>query len=118
MKQRGMTLIEVMVALLILASAGLALVKTSQEQVRNLDYLQQKQIASWVADNQLTLLRLMPSASTAVQQGESLQLGRRWYWRARQVATSQPGMLAIEIAVSDRPDATSPLIRLHSWQLR
>ncbi|WP_449556072.1 type II secretion system minor pseudopilin GspI [Huaxiibacter chinensis] len=118
MKQDGMTLIEVMVALLILASAGLALIKTSQEQVRNLDYLQQKQIASWVADNQLTLMKLSPESGVAGRKGESLQLGRFWYWHARQVPTSQPGMVAIEMAVYDRPDATSPLIRLHSWQLQ
>nr|WP_314689463.1 type II secretion system minor pseudopilin GspI [uncultured Pantoea sp.] len=117
MKQRGMTLIEVMVALLILASAGLALIKASQERVRNLDYLQRKQIASWVADNQLTLMTLSPKADV-VHQGESVQLGHRWVWQAHQVPASQPGVLATEMSVYERPDAPEPIVRLHSWQLR
>lgn len=118
MNQRGMTLVEVMVALLILTSAGLALIKTRQEQVRNIDYLEKKQIARWVADNQLTLLTLAPTPGAAAMQGESVQLGTRWYWRARQVPTSQPGVTAVEVSVSERPDAASPLVVLHSWRLR
>jgi general secretion pathway protein I len=113
MNQRGMTLIEVMVAMAVLAMAGLALLKTSHEQVRNMNALEQKQIAGWVADNQLTLQMLRPSPGSGIQQ----QAGRVWYWRVTYVPTSQPGVTAVEVEVRDRQDDRDPLVRLNSWRL-
>lgn len=115
--QQGMTLIEVMVAMAILAMAGLALLKTNHEQVRNLNYLEQKQFASWVADNQLTLMRLQP-ATTSQQQGEVSMAGQKWYWRSHAVPTNQPEVNAIEVEVRARADDPTALVRLYSWRLR
>lgn len=57
-RQAGMTLIEVMVALVIFALAGLAVMQSTLQQTRQLGRMEEKILASWLADNQLVQLRL------------------------------------------------------------
>lgn len=57
-KQSGMTLIEVMVALVVFALAGLAVMQATLQQTRQLGRMEEKTLASWLADNQLVQLRL------------------------------------------------------------
>lgn len=116
--QQGMTLIEVLVAMAILAMTGLALMKTNQQQVRNLSYLEQKQLASWVADNQLALMRLQPTGASAEGSGEAKMGGQNWYWRSHKVPTNKPEIFALEVEVRATPQDAAPLVRLYSWRLR
>jgi len=105
MNCRGMTLLEVLIATLILALAGLALLKSSGEQVRNLSYLQQKQVAAWVADNELARLRLTHQwPAETWHEGYSDMAGERWFWRWRGYATSslQVRKTEIEVASDER----------------
>lgn len=119
MKCQGMTLLEVMVALVILALAGLALLKTSGEQVRNLNHLEQKQFAAWVAENQLTQLRLQQVwPAEQWHQGQSTLAGHSWHWRWRGVATSTPTLRALEVEVRQDPDSREPLALLRGYQGR
>lgn len=48
---RGFTLLEVLVALVVLAVAMGALIKAGTEHARNTAYLQERTLAGWVADN-------------------------------------------------------------------
>ena len=48
---RGFTLLEVLVALVVLAVAMGALIKAGSEHARNTAYLQERTLAGWVADN-------------------------------------------------------------------
>jgi general secretion pathway protein I len=57
-KQAGMTLIEVMVALVVFALAGLAVMQATLQQTRQLGRMEEKTLAGWLADNQLVQLRL------------------------------------------------------------
>ncbi|CAO95833.1 type II secretion system minor pseudopilin GspI [Erwinia tasmaniensis] len=119
MKQRGMTLLEVMVALAILAIAGLALMKTTGEQVRNLTLLEQKQFAYWVADNQLAeryLERTWPAQQWLY--GTSVMAEQRWFWRWRGVSTSDPKIRALEIEVRSDKNSQHAIATLHSWQVK
>ncbi|HCK00065.1 MAG TPA: type II secretion system protein GspI [Serratia grimesii] len=119
MNCRGMTLLEVMVALAILALAGLAVMKTSGEQVRNLNRLEQKQFAAWVAENQLTQLRLQqvwPAESW--HHGSSAMAGQEWHWRWRGVATSAPALRALEVEVRLAADSESALAQVRGYQVR
>ncbi|MCK8295980.1 type II secretion system minor pseudopilin GspI, partial [Erwinia amylovora] len=100
MKQRGMTLLEVMEAMAKLAIAGLALKKTIGEQVRNLTRLEQKQFAHGVADNQLAQLYLQRTwPAQQWQHFNTLIAEERWFCRFRGVSTGDPGFRGLEIEV-------------------
>lgn len=119
MKCQGMTLLEVMVALAILALAGLAVMKTSGEQVRNLSQLERKQFAAWVAENQLTTLRLQRVwPAERWHEGSSQMAGQEWHWRWRGVATSAPTLRALEVEVRLDADARQPLTLLRGYQVK
>ena len=62
---KGFSLIEVLIAVLILAISMTALLKTTQADIRQIAQLAQKNIAIWVAENtvaelQLNLLKVQP----------------------------------------------------------
>jgi general secretion pathway protein I len=97
----GMTLLEVMVALGVFATAGLAVMNTASEHVRSLSYLQEKTFATWVASNQLTQLTLekrWPGAAWV--KGSEEMGGQTWYWQWQGVETGDPNFKALDIEVS------------------
>lgn len=115
--EKGMTLIEVMVALLLLSVTGLSFLRASQEQTRHLDHVLRKQVAGWVAEDRLKLLMIQGSASVqSGLTGESQQGGQKWYWQQQVIPTDRADINAIEIKVSDTPDMASPLFRLYTWK--
>ncbi|MCS3409177.1 type II secretion system minor pseudopilin GspI [Serratia sp. AKBS12] len=115
---RGMTLLEVLVALAILAGAGIAGLNVSSEQVRHTERLQQRQLASWLAENQLTTLflqRVWPPENWQIETRE--MAGHHWHLRWRGVATTDPGLRALEVEVSLHGDFTAPLALLRSYRI-
>ncbi len=100
-RARGMTLLEVMVALAVFAAAGIAVMRTASEHIRSLSYLEEKTFASWVASNQLVQARLenkWPNFSW--QKGEEELAGQTWYWRWKGVETGDNNFRAMDIEVS------------------
>ncbi|MGL5600939.1 MAG: type II secretion system minor pseudopilin GspI [Silvania sp.] len=115
MKQRGMTLLEVMVALVIFAGASLALMNSLGSQVRALQSMEESLFASWVAENQMVELRLTGGwPSLERQSGQQSLAGRTWYWQRQGEATRDPLLRAAEIQVRTAPQA-DPRIHLRSY---
>ena len=79
-KARGMTLLEVMVALAVFAIAGLAVMKTASEHLSGLNYLEEKTLATWVVENQLVQQKLEAKwpGDSWVEGNEELA-GETWY---------------------------------------
>ena len=82
--ERGFTLIEVMVALAVVAVALPALLMTLSQQLDSVRYLEDRSHAQWVAANRLAELRLVSQARGSLQAGliagEEELAGRKWYW--------------------------------------
>ena len=77
----GFTLIEVMVALTIIAISLGALLSTSGSQARNAGYLKQKTIAHWVAVNELTQIRIASEfPDLGDKKGSTTMANHEWYW--------------------------------------
>lgn len=118
--QRAFTLIEVMVALGVVAVALPALLLTISQQLDGLRYLEDRSHAQWVAANRLAELRLISQARGSLQAGlisgsEELA-GREWYWWSEGEATAVPGFFRYEILVSDEEDGRmNPLYSLDGY---
>ena len=115
-RSEGMTLLEVLVALVIFSLAAMAVLRTSASQVRGMGRFEQLTVAGWVAENEMMILRL-DNVWPAEQwtHGQSEMLGETWYWRWRGVATSDSGLRAITLEVSDKPDGVNTLATLTAW---
>ena len=116
----GFTLVEVMVALAVVAVALPALLLTLSQQLDGLRYLEDRTQAQWVAANRLAELRLVAGAKGSLQTGrvsgtEELA-GRSWYWWSEGVETEVPGFFRYEIVVSDQEDGeASPVHTLDGY---
>ena len=101
----GFTLVEVMVALAVVAVALPALLLTLSQQLDGVRHLDDRAQAQWVAANRLAELRLILTAKGTLQSGtlsgsEELA-GREWYWWSEGFETQLPGFFRYEITVAD-----------------
>lgn len=80
-KSSGFTLIEVMVALTIIAISLGALLSTSGTQAYSATYLKQKTLAHWVALNELAQLSTENTfPDTGESKGSTSMANHDWYW--------------------------------------
>jgi general secretion pathway protein I len=103
---RGFTLVEVVVALAIVAIGMLAVFKTIGDTVNNISTLRDRSFAAWIADNQITELRLsgqMPSVDETA--GDLEYAGRRWHWSATVSQTPVDGLRRVDVRVRREGDA-------------
>lgn len=117
----GFTLVEVMVALLVLALAMTALQFRIRNHVDGSAYLRDKTVAAWVAQNRLELLRLESrlenSVLAEVRSGTETMAGRDWRWQAvpQPLPNSQGGesrIVPVVITVADNRTPDRPLVTL------
>lgn len=112
--QRGMTLLEVMVALAIFATAALAVIQAVSQHVNSLNYLEEKTLASMVADNQMAAIYLQSSPNLN-QKGQTQMANRTWYWQVSAVETSNDLLKAMDVSVSLNSDNSNPLVTVRSY---
>jgi len=100
--QLGFTLIEVLLALTVVAIALTALLKATGQSVINTQRIQEKTIYHWIMmqgidEIQLNLLDLNNNQeSTHITH----MLGKTWYWRAKITSTPIKSMQQITVSVS------------------
>jgi general secretion pathway protein I len=108
-QQQGFTLIEVMVALMIIGIALPALMFQLGTQLDGTQVINNRTQAAWVAQDQLALLQLRQAAGETLSagewQGEVLYGDRQWYWQRRAESTPAPGLLRHTIRVADDEQA-------------
>jgi general secretion pathway protein I len=98
---KGMTLLEVIVALAIFAIAAVSITKSLGEQMANMPILEERTLAQWVASNQMVEARLTsPFPDIGQKEGQVDLAGRDWYWRQKVVKTTDDKFRMISISVS------------------
>jgi len=81
-EQQGFTLIEVLVAMTILAVGVTALVSASGAAAWRSDFLRNREIGRWVAANRLTELTVLPAWEEVGTKNTEVEMGgRTWYVR-------------------------------------
>lgn len=99
-KSAGFTLLEVLVALSILALSLGAAIKTTSSSLQNASYLQQRTLAHWVAMNKLTEMDIFnkwPSPGSK-DTGTSLMAGHEWYWQVEARKSDDIGEYSVGVA--------------------
>lgn len=116
----GFTLLEVLLALALLAIVGMSVLTMSGESVRNTPILEQRTLARLVADNQMTELYLLKQWPTLSWQWKEHDLaGQLWFTRSRSIKTADDDFRAIDVEVRTLRDAKSPaLATLRSYMVR
>lgn len=86
----GFTLLEVLIALALLAILMAGLIKITAANTKNLWYLENKTLAVTIAANHAVQLRLAKERPES-QDGWEQMAGRRWYWQAKRDVTPTLG---------------------------
>lgn len=109
----GFTLVEVLVALAVLAIALSAVMRVVTQSIDTTAGLRDRTIALGVAQDQLSLHYLQrdwPDPDTT--SGIRVQGGREWRWQEQVVSTPMPDFRRVEIEVSDAAREDDVLARL------
>jgi len=81
-RQHGFTLLEVLIALGVLAIALGAITQTIGNATSNVAYLRDKTFAHWVAMNQVAELQARQEfPSIGIEKGSEVMANHEWYWQ-------------------------------------
>lgn len=113
-KQRGFTLLEVMITLVVFATLAAAVMSAGHYSLTQNAHLAQKLCGAWVADNHLNELQLGATPATARSQ-LARQCDQR-DWRVSQTIspTVDPALLKVELSVSPS-DSDRVIHRTTGW---
>ena len=107
----GFTLVEVLVALVILAVAAAGLIGAAEAHVDSIRALEDRAAAQWVAENRIAELTAgtdpTPAANDSVQ-----MLGRSWSVEVAERPSDDPDLQAMTISVAAE-EAPEPLVTMN-----
>ncbi|MBV1915803.1 MAG: type II secretion system minor pseudopilin GspI [Pseudomonadales bacterium] len=104
-RNRGFTLIEVLVALAVAGIALTAILKAVNAQLVSAQVMEEKTVAHWVALNVATEIRLTPTwSSIGSKKGDTEMLDQQWNWQALTSGTPDPDLRRIDITVYNQAD--------------
>ena len=112
-KQTGFLLVEILVALVILAIPLAAITRAVSQAIDTTAALRDRNIAMWVAQDRLTMHRIerdWPSLKTTT--GTSEMADRSWRWQEKVISTSIVQLHRVEIEIRDEngPDVLAKLV--------
>lgn len=112
--QKGLTLLEVLVALAIISVALTAIFYALYTTNRSITYLQDKTFGYWIAENQLAAFQLNNPDATALPpeaEGHVALFNEKWHWHIQTQPTSNSGIsaLIVDVTVNNEKNAIAHL---------
>lgn len=115
-REKGMTLLEVMVALFIFAMTGTAILKASGDHLNGLSQIEEVTFATWIANNRLNELKLNGSWPPKNNlKGKEDMADRTWYWQQQVRKTNDDDLRAVDIVVGLDPEYTSSVTTVTTY---
>lgn len=109
----GFTLVEVLVALAIIAIALMAAIRASGQATSAAEELRLRLLAGWVAENRLAEHRARGDwLAIGIARGMQSQAGVAFAWREEVIATPNPAFRRLDVFVSASSEESRLLARL------
>jgi general secretion pathway protein I len=113
---KAFTLLEVLVALIILATALSAAIQTSTVSIENTRYLRDKTLAHWVAMNVVTDLQVRNEwLNIGKKTGSAVMAEREWFWEIQVFDTMDKALRRLEIRVYENRNSKESLTVLTAF---
>jgi general secretion pathway protein I len=109
---QGFTLLEVLIALAVLALAMSAAIKASSDYTNNQSYLRDRTLAMWVARNVLVEYQVSGEWLSVGERKGTREMGNQeWRWLARTSQTEEAELrrLDVEVYPIDSDDDENPV---------
>ncbi|MEZ5543275.1 MAG: type II secretion system minor pseudopilin GspI [Pseudomonadota bacterium] len=119
-RQHGFTLLEILVALAVLALAMGAVIKAASDYTANQSHLRDRTIAAWVARNVLGEFQLRNEwPSVGERKGTTDMGGQEWRWTARISQTEESELRRLDVEIFPAAEeAKEPLTTLSGFLLQ
>lgn len=113
---KGMTLLEVIVALAVFSIAAVAITKSLSELISNMPILEERTLAQWVVDNQLVDVKLSTTfPDVGRTDGQTTLAGRDWYWRQQVIKTDDDKFRLVKVSVSDTDNFKRTIAEVNTY---
>jgi general secretion pathway protein I len=117
MKRNGFTLLELLVAMAIFATAGMAIMQASSAHIRSLSQLDDLTMASYIANNQMQLAMIETEwPGKEKDQGQVEMANRNWLWQQQLTRVPDEDLRLIQISVSLAESPDQVLFQLQSYR--
>ena len=116
MRPRGFTLLEVLIALAIVALALTALVRASGQQADALGREREQTLAGWTAANVLAEVKLREGFPAIGERGGEQQQGDRTFrWKLVVTGTDQPAIRRLNVTIFSDARGDAPIATLSGF---
>lgn len=112
LRSKGFTLLEVMIAVTVFAAIAVTISETASQSVNSVLYLQDKTLASMVAENRMTEMRLQGLPAVGEKNDTVKFANREWHLNIKTTATDFPDTHMVIIAVADITHKDNSILQL------
>jgi general secretion pathway protein I len=118
--QHGFTLLEILVALAVLALSMGAVIKATSDYTASQSHLRDRTMATWVARNVLADYQMRMEWPTIGEKKGTMDMGgREWRWLARTSQTEEKELRRLDVEVRPEDDTDAePLTTLSGFLIQ